>query len=292
MLWGLVRDSITVVNVISGRARTYAETGWAVQATNDIVSWHNANGTWLMRGTEAPRLLPMHNGVAPSSVMWSPDGRRAILAWEDEGRAHQEVYESMGTHRSIDPRIAGYYGDRAALWLDSSRVLFEIVASAGRDGTTGYKESGWRGDLAVLDVESGNYARVTSARDGEYLRVAGRLGGGVLVTQWDGTGVIRHWRYDTTSWTRSVTDLPSGRAFASASGATVVLTDAEGDSATAVLVVPRIGGQANETGSLALGKVARDAQPAFAPGGAIGSVHTASGVVLLILGKRTPVQAR
>jgi hypothetical protein len=292
LLWGLVRDSITVVNVNSGDARTYAATGWAVQATHDIVSWQNANGAWMMRVNEQPRLLPMHNGVAPSRVVWSANGRRAILAWEGEGRAHQEVFELTGARSPIDPRIAGYYGDRAALWLDSSRVLFEIVAGAGRNGATGYKESGWRGDLAVLDLRSLNYTRVTDAGDDEYLRVAGPHRDGVLVTQWGAPGVDRHWWYDKTMWKRSAIELPAGRVFSSIGGATVVFTDAEGDSATALLFPAPLGVRGNETRSITIGKVARDAQPAFSPGGAIGSVHTGAGTVLLIRGKPTPHQAR
>jgi hypothetical protein len=139
-------------------------------------------------------------------------------------------------------------------------------------GEPAYRESGWRGNLAVLDLRTGAYTLVAEVPDFTYLRVAGLYHRDVLVTEWDTAGVRGHWLYDGSTWARRPTALPKGRAFSSVAGAAVVLLDAPADSARAVLVA------SGETTTLGL--VARDAEPVFSPSGRVGALRTAGGVMI------------
>jgi hypothetical protein len=277
VLWGLLRGRVTRLNTRTGETRTLAATGWAVQAAPGVATWHNETGTWLTRDSTPTRLFgpdgdPSRRGEGPSLV-FSPDGARTLVGWQHEWDAQYDLLERDGSRRSIETRIPGYYLNAAVLWLDSNRVLFQTVATGPVGGEPSYRESGWRGDLAVLDLRNGAYKLVTRVPDYTYLRVAGRHLDDVLVTEWDTAGVRGHWLYNANTWQRRTAALPKGRAFGSAAGAVVVLIDRGGDSTDAVLIA---GGD-----TTALGRVARDAEPVFSPSGRRGAIHTTKGVVVL-----------
>jgi hypothetical protein len=278
VLWGLVAGRLTRLDVRSGETRTMSETAWWMRGASNAVAWQNEAGTWLRRGNGAPVRLagpdgdPERAGDGPS-VLLAPDGHRAILGWHHEWDALHDLLETDGSRTRLETKIRGYFLNSAVLWLDSTRVLFQTVANGPVGGEPTYRESGWRGDLAVFDLRTNAYSRVTSVPDSIYLRVAGRYLNGVLVTEWSTTGVRGHWLYDTATWERRPLPVPGGRAFASAAGAVVVLIDPQGDSTEAVLV----GGR----DTIPIGRVARDGEPAFSPSGRRGALRTARGVMLL-----------
>lgn len=277
ILWGLVRGRVTRFDARTGDVRTLPSTGWALQTAPDVAVWHNEQGLWTQREGESLRRIvgpdgqdTTRRGDGPHVVL-SPDGRRALLGWQQEWDTDYDLLAADGSRRTLTTRIRGYYLNSAALWLDSSRVLFQTVATGPLGGQPEYRESGWRGDLAVLDLKSGSYERVTSVPDRTYLRVAGWYGDDVLVTEWDSSGVRGHWVYETQRWQRRTLSLPRGRAFSSRAGAAVVLLDTPGDTTDALLI-------ARDTS--ALGRVARDAAPAFTPSGRRGVIHTTRGVIV------------
>jgi hypothetical protein len=282
VLWGLVRGRITRLDVRTGDTRSLAAAAWWMRGASNVVAWQNEGGVWWVRdGGEPARLAgpdgdPGRAGDGPT-VLVSRDGRRVLLAWQQEWDALYDLVEPDGSRRRVATRIPRYFGNAAVLWLDSTRVLFQTVAMGPVGGEPTYRESGWRGDLAVLDLRDNGYSRVTSVPDFTYLRVAGPYGGDVLVTEWDSAGVRAHWLYDTSTWERRPISLPRGRAFASAAGGVVVLLDTRGDSTEAVLVVDR------ET--YRIGRVAGDAEPVFTATGRRGALGTADGVMLF---ERTP----
>jgi hypothetical protein len=146
------------------------------------------------------------------------------------------------------------------------------VANGPTGGEPTYRESGWNGALAVLDLSTGSYGRVASARDSTALLVAGRYLNDVLVTEWS-TGAVRgHWFYDPLTWQRRPAPIPTGRAFSSPAGAVVVLLNTSADSANAVLV--------SGSDTTELGRVSRDTEPAFSPSGRRGALRTDRGVVI------------
>lgn len=277
VLWGLVRGRVTRFDTRTGETRTLQSTGWALQTAPGVAAWQNDDGFWLQREGEVLQRIvgpdardSTRRGDGPH-VLFSPDGRRVLLGWRQEWDTDYDLLAADGSRRKLTTRLQGYFGNSAVLWLESSRVLFHTVAMGPRGGEPEYRESGWRGDLAVLDIASGSYTRVTSVPDGTYLRVAGWHHDDVLVTEWDSSGVRGHWLYDARRWQRRESTLPRGRAFSSPAGAVVVLPDAPGDTTDAFLFVPD---------SLALGRVARDAAPAFTPSGRRGVIHSASGVIV------------
>lgn len=279
MLWGLLRDRVTRLDTNTGAVSSTAQTGWSVHAAPGLVSWRNERGTWLMRdGGQAIRVAgPEPDSLSgfdgPPTVLWSRDGARAVLAWAGEWDARHALLERDGSMRNLDTATPGYFGNSAVLWLDSVRVLFQTVAKGPVGGEPTYRESGWRGDLAVLDLRSNAYTRVTSIPDFTYLRVAGLHLNDVLVTEWDTSGVRAHWFYDPRTWQRRPAPVPKGwRAFAAQTGAVVVLLEGQGDTTDAVLVA------AGDT--LALGRLARDAEPVFSPSGRRGALRNEQGVVV------------
>jgi hypothetical protein len=276
-LWGLLRGRVTRLDTRTGTTRSVDSAGWALVTAPGVAAWHNRAGTWMYRDGGAVIRLFGPDGVDTTrrgdgpQILFSPNGERALLGWQHEWDTFYDLLERDGTRRSIETRIPGYMLNSATLWLDSTRVLFQTVATGPIGGEPQYKESGWRGDLAVLDSRAGSYGHVTRGTDGVHSRVAGWLGDDVLVTEWDSTGVRAHVVYNPRSWQRRPASIPRGRAFGSRGGAAVVLLDTNGDSTDAVLVA---GGQAHP-----LGRVARDAEAFFTPSGKRGVIHATTGVI-------------
>jgi hypothetical protein len=277
-LWGLVRGRITRLDTHTGAVSALPQTAWSFSPGPGVVSWLNKAGTWMLRDGGKPiRLAPpgvdsLSGFDGPPTVLWSPDGSRALLAWQGEWDSHYRLLERDGSIRKLEVRTPGYFGNDAVLWLDSARVLFHIVAKSSLGGDPAYRESGWRGALAVLDLRTGAYAPVANTRDSTALRVAGRYLNDVLVTEWGGGGVRSHWFYDPRTWKRRPASLPRGRAFSSPAGTVVILLGAVMDSADAILV--------SDSDTLKLGRVAQDAQPAFTPSGRRGALRTSRGVIV------------
>jgi hypothetical protein len=282
LLSGLLGGRLTRLDTRSGETRTLPGTAWWMRGAANVIAWQNEAGTWLLRdGGEPVRLAgpdgdPDRAGDGPA-VLLSGDGRRLLLGWQHEWDTVHDLIDADGSKRRLETRIPGYFLNGAVLWLDSTRVLFQVVANGPIGGQPTYRESGWRGDLAVFDLRTNAYTRVTSTPDSTYLRVAGAYLDDVLVTEWGTTGVRTHWLYDTDTWQRRSIELPNGRAFASAAGAVVVFLDSQADTTDAVLVGSR------ET--IPIGRVARDAEPAFSPSGRRGALRTANGVMSF---ERTP----
>jgi hypothetical protein len=278
VLWGLVRGGITKLDTRTGAVSALSQTAWSFFTAPGVVSWRNEGGTWVLRnGGKAIRLAragvdSLSGFDGPPTVLWSPDGSRGLLAWRGEGGFHYRLVERDGSMRTLEVATSGYYGNEAVLWLDSERVLFQIVAKSSLGGDPAYRESGWRGALALLDLSTGAYAPVANTRDSTFLHVAGRYLDDVLITEWSGGGVRRHWLYDPRTWKRRPASLPRGRAYSSPAGAVVIVLDAAMDSADAILVTG--------SNSLKLGRVSRDAQPAFSPSGRRGALRTGHGVMV------------
>jgi hypothetical protein len=277
-LWGLVRGRITRLDTRTGVVSTLPQNGWSFFNGRGVASWRNEKGTWMLRDGGKPILLaglepdPESGFDGPPTVLWSPDGSRALLAWRGEWDFRYRLHERDRPTRKLDVAIPGYFENDAVLWLDSTRVLFRIVANGPSAGEPTYRESGRNGALAVLDVSTGAYDRVASARDSTALLVAGRYFNDVLVTEWSSGAVLGHWLYDPLTWQRRPAPIPKGRAFSSPAGAVVVLLNASADSANAVLVT---GSDTTE-----LGRVSRDTEPAFSPSGRRGALRTDRGVVI------------
>jgi hypothetical protein len=281
-LWGLVRGRVTRLNTRSGAVSTLPQNGWSFFNGRGVASWRNEKGTWMLRDRGRPILLaglepdPESGFDGPPTVLWSPDGSRALLAWRGEWDFSYRLLERNGSKRKLDVAIPGYFEHDAVLWLDSARVLFRIVANGPTGGQPTYRESGWNGALAVLDLTTGAYGVVASARDSTALLVAGRHLNEVLITEWSSPAVRGYWFYDPRSWQRRPALLPKGRAFSSPAGAVVVLLNTSADSANAVLVT---GSDTTE-----LGRVSRDTEPAFSPSGRRGALRTDRGVVIFEAG--------
>ncbi|MDP9279008.1 MAG: hypothetical protein M3P00_06260, partial [Gemmatimonadota bacterium] len=278
VLWGLVRGRVTRLDTQSGAVSTPSQTGWSFFPGRGVASWRNERGTWMLRdGAKAILIAGPEPDSAtgfdgPPTVLWSPDGSRALLAWQGEWDSHYRLLERDGSTRNLQVAIPGYFENEAVLWLDSARVLFHIVAKAPAGGEPTYRESGWHGALAVLDLSTGAYMPVAKTRDSTALRVAGRYLNDVLITEWGTGGVRGHWFYDPLTWQRRPASLPRGRAFPSSAGAVVVLLSAVADSVNAVLVTA--------SRSTELGRVSQDAQPAFSPSGRRGALRTSRGVIV------------
>ena len=278
VLWGLVGGRLTRLDTRTGETRTVPHDAWSIHAAQGVVAWRNGRGTWVMReGGEPALIAPAGVDSAtgfdgPPTVLWSRDGSRALLRWAGEGGEAFDLLERDGSKRRLATRIPGYYGNDAVLWLDSSRVLFQLVATGPVRGEPEYRESGWRGALAVLDLGSGEYRLAVTVPDSVFLRVAGPHPDGALVSELGPRGASAHWLYDPATWRRRATSLPAGRAFSSPGGAVVVLLDSQADSTNAVLVS---GGVTRD-----VGLVPRDGEPAFTPSGRRGAMRTASGVIV------------
>jgi hypothetical protein len=290
VLWGTLGGRVASVDVATGEVRALKAEAWSVSAAHGVVSWRNEDGTWVLRaGSQPVRVAAGEHSSGsegPPGLLWSPDGDRAILVWGAEWDSRHDLLERDGTIRELETSIPGYFLNDAALWLDSGHVLFRTVAMGPVGGEPDYRESGWRGDLAVLALGNGDYRLVTHVPDHTYLRVGGVMPGGILVTTWttdrtrSGRADGGHAVYEAGTWEQNPIVLPAGRAFGSAAGAIIVLVEPDSaeegiDLVEAVLIA------AGET--IPLGLTAMDAEPVFSPAGRRAALRMADGRLLLML---------
>jgi hypothetical protein len=290
VLWGILGGRVTSVDVATGEVRALKAEAWSVAAARGVVSWRNEDGTWVLRdGSQPARVAAGEHPSGfegPPGLVWSPDGDRAILVWGAEWDSRHELLERDGTIRELETSIPGYFLNDAALWLDSAQVLFRTVAMGPVGGEPDYRESGWRGDLAVLSLGTGDYRLVTHVPDHTYLRVGGAIPGGILVTTWtaDGTRSGRadggHAVYEAGTWEQDPIDLPAGRAFASSAGAIIVLLEPDRGAESPDLVEALLVAAGD---TIALGPTAMDADPVFSPSGRRAALRMADGRLLLMV---------
>jgi hypothetical protein len=224
-LWGLAGE-----NPVDIDARTGAGTAWSVRASGarrspdkSALAWGDPSGIWIMRRGGRPRRLLTYAslpqvpaGDPTNDVHWAPNGRRLLTSWRDEGNVTYALIDTLnGTLEPIATRLPGYGGPSAALWIDDRRILFTAAAIAAKDGSTDYRESGWRSDLTVHDVGTHTYEKVSDVPDGVFLTVAGAFEDTVVaVRRTGGENLATFSLFDTRTWQERPTGLPRGSGIA------------------------------------------------------------------------------
>lgn len=220
-LWGLAGE-----NPVDLDARTGAGTAWAVRASGarrspdgSAIAWGDATGVWLMRPGGRPRRILTHaafparpTGDPTNEILWSPDGRRLLTSWRDEGIvAYAVVDTASGAMELIDTRVPGYAAPVAVHWLDARRILFTAAAHASRDDAADFREAGWRRDLVVHDLGMHTTSLVTRVEDGVFLVYGGVFSDTVVaLRRRTGESLASFALYDTERWTGTTPDLPRG----------------------------------------------------------------------------------
>jgi hypothetical protein len=224
-LWGLAGE-----NPVDIDARTGTGSAWVVRASGarrspdrSTLAWGDASGVWIMRRGGRPRRLltyaslPQVPGGDPTNdVHWAPNGRRLLTSWRDEGNVAYALVDTLnGTLEPIATRLPGYGAPSAVLWIDDRRILFTVPAIAAKDGSTGYRESGWRSDLAVHDLGTHTYEKITDVPDGVFLTVAGAFGDTIVaVRRGGGENLATFSLFDTRAWQERPTGLTRGSSIA------------------------------------------------------------------------------
>ena len=94
VLWGLVRGRLTRLDTKTGAVSSRSETAWSFFRASGVVSWLNERGTWMLRNEgevirlAGPGVDPQSGFDGPPTALWSPDGSRALLAWQGEWDSH------------------------------------------------------------------------------------------------------------------------------------------------------------------------------------------------------------
>jgi hypothetical protein len=224
-LWGLAGDNPVDIDV-----RTGAGAAWRVRASGAVrspdhsaIAWGDPTGLWIMRrGGRARRILTYASisqpppGDPTNEIRWAPNGRRLLTSWRDEGTVtHVLVDTTSGGFELIDTRLPGYGEAGGPLWLDDRRILFSTAALAAQDGSTGYRESGWRADIAVHDLGTHTYEKVTDVPDGTFLYLEGALADTVVARRrTTGDTLSTFSLLDTRAWQEFPTNLPAGSSIA------------------------------------------------------------------------------
>ena len=285
-LWGLAGENPVDLHATTGAARAWGVRASGARRSPDgsALAWADTTGIWIMhRGGRARRVLRFSSlperpaGDPTFDVHWAPNGRRLLTSWAEEGSVTYALVDTIsGGFESLALRIAGYGPPAVALWLDDRRILFTVRATGGKDGSTGYREAGWRGDIAVHDLGTHQFDRVTSVPDGVFLEPVAAWGDTVLaVRRRAGDTLATFSLFDTRGWTETATDLPRGTGVAVArDGARaavfrsdnllsqVLIRDRRPDSPSAapILVPGRVtgAGWAPNGGALALSTMAEE----------------------------------
>jgi hypothetical protein len=234
-VWGLAGE-----NPVDVDARTGAGTAWGVRASGarrspdrSAMAWGDPSGIWIMiRGGRPRRLLTYASlprvpaGDPTNDIHWAPNGRRLLTSWRDEGNVTYALVDTLnGTLEPIVTRLPGYGAPSAVHWLDDRRIVFTAPAIASKDGSTDYRESGWRADLAVHDLGLHTYEKVTDVPDGVFLHVADAFSDTVVaVRRSGGENLATFSLFDTRTWREGPTGLTRGSSIAvTRDGARVVV---------------------------------------------------------------------
>lgn len=224
-LWGLAGE-----NPVDIDARSGTGTAWAVRASGarrsadrSTLAWGDASGIWIMRRGGRPRRLLTYAalpqvpaGDPTNDIHWAPNGRRLLTSWRDEGNVTYALVDTLnGTLEPIATRLPGYGAPSAALWIDDRRILFTVPAIGSKDGSTDYRESGWRGDLAVHDLGTHTYEKVTDVPDGVFLTVAGAFGDTIVAARRSsGETLATFSLFDMNRWQETPSELTRGSGIA------------------------------------------------------------------------------
>lgn len=224
-LWGLAGSNPVDIHAASGAGRPWGvrASGARRSADGSALAWVDTTGVWVMRrGGRARRVLrfaslPQRPAGDPTfDIHWAPNGRRLLTSWAEEGSAtHALVDTTSGGLEPLALRVPGYAPPAVALWLDDRRILFIVRAIGGREGTTGYRESGWRSDIAVHDLGTHQFDRVTSVHDGVFLEPVAAWGDTVLaLRRHSGDTLATFSLFETRTWAETPSELPRGTGIA------------------------------------------------------------------------------
>jgi hypothetical protein len=252
-LWGLAGENPVDIDV-----RTGTGTAWGIRASGarrspdrSTLAWGDASGIWIMRRGGRPRRLLTYAslpqvpaGDPTNDVHWAPNGRRLLTSWRDEGNVAYALVDTLnGTLELIATRLPGYGAPNAVLWIDDRRILFTAPAIAGRDGSTGYRESGWRSDLAVHDLGTHASEKITDVPDGVFLSVAGAVGDTVVaVRRSGGESLATFSLFDTQRWQETPSGLTRGSGIAVARDGARAAIFRSDESMSEVIIRSRRGG--------------------------------------------------
>jgi len=174
-LIGLSGEQITIFNVVSGAVDHLGIKAWNIWLSPDrgMIAFNNETGLSCatVDGGQVRLLVPADADMGvPDGVVWSPDSRRMVYRVDHEWDSVHYVFDlDTGVPQELNTVLDGYFMNRAVAWPTPERILFQTVASVGHDGAREYTEIGYRGDLAVLNLENGEYSLVTGVKDGEFL---------------------------------------------------------------------------------------------------------------------------
>lgn len=224
-LWGLAGENPVDINTTSGAARAWGVRASGARRSPDgsALAWADTTGIWIMRRSGRPRRilrfssLPQRPAGDPTfDIRWAPNGRRLLTSWAEEGGVTYALVDTIsGGFEPLALRAPGYGPPAVALWLDDRRIVFTIRATGGKEGATGYRESGWRGDIAVHDLGTHEFDRATSVPDGVFLEPVAAWGDTILaLRRRAGDTLATFSLFDTRSWAETTSALPRGTGVA------------------------------------------------------------------------------
>jgi hypothetical protein len=281
-LWGLAGSNPVDLHVASGAARP-----WGVRASGagrspdgSALAWGDTSGIWIMRRGGRPRRLVRYStlpsapaGDPTNEILWAPNGRRLLTSWRDEGSVTHVLVDTLnGAIEPVMTRLAGYGAATAVRWMDDRRILFATAATSAKDGTTGYRESGWRGDFAVHDLGTHTYDKVTDVPDGVFLAFAGMFADTVVaVRRSAGDSLATFSLFDSRTWSETRPALPRGTAIRMSGDGRYAAVFRSDNTLSQVLVHPREAGAAPVAPVLIPGRITG---AAWAPNGRALAVST------------------
>ena len=252
-LWGLAGDNPVDVHAISGAGRAWGVRASGAHRSPDgrTLAWADPTGIWTMRrGGRARRILRFSSLPSPPpgdptfEIRWSPNGLRLLTSWRDEGNVTWALVDTAsGGYEPLPLRVEGYGELGGPLWLDDRRILFSARANSAKDGSAGYREGGWRGDLVLFDRATHQLDRVTSVPDGVFLEPLDTWSDTVLaIRRRIGDSLATFSMFDARTWSETNAPLPRGTGAVASSNRRHVAVFRSDDIFSQVLIRSRRSG--------------------------------------------------
>lgn len=265
-LWGVAGENPVDIHATSGAARAWGVRASGARRSPDgsALAWADTTGIWIMhRGGRARRVLRFSSlpqrpvGDPTFDIRWAPNGRRLLTSWAEEGSVTYALVDTIsGGFEPLALRLPGYGPPAVALWLDDRRILFTVRATGGKDGATGYRESGWRADIAAHDLGTHEFKSVTSVSDGVFLEPVGAWGDTILALRRRvGDTLATFSLFDTRSWAETASALPRGTGIAVSRNGGRVAVFRSDDALSQVLIRSRQPGTPSAAPILVPGRI-------------------------------------
>lgn len=107
-------------------------------------------------------------GCDSFGLNWGTDSTLILTESYEWSAKHYTINKETAEREYLDINLDGYFSQRYIKGLDDNRLLFSARANTKQDGTSGEYTHGYREDMAIYNLTTKEFTKITNANDGEF----------------------------------------------------------------------------------------------------------------------------